>query len=161
MLGLGRFRCPETYHPTGRIQMPGVPARPAVARFQESSAMPAEFYSAAGVPGAGSSPRGRSWHAFNRQCGLQRSSGHSSRAKLGQKHCSSDIANTVRGPGAGGVPSLPLLCSRAPAPQQDHFQSFPTDRAAAAGTSPTLVIVGSMHDVLTLRTFKQIKIKFT
>ena len=70
VLGLGRFRCPETYHPTGRIQMPGVPARPAVAWFQGSSAMPAEFHSAAGVPGAGSSPRGRNWHAVNRKCGL-------------------------------------------------------------------------------------------
>lgn len=47
------------YHPTGQFQMPGVPERLAVAHFQGSCPMAAEFHSAARVPGAGSSPQER------------------------------------------------------------------------------------------------------
>lgn len=59
VLGSGRLRCPKTYHPTGGVQMPGVPERLNVAQFQGSCPMAAEFHSAAGIPGAGSSSQGR------------------------------------------------------------------------------------------------------
>lgn len=67
VLGSGRLRYPKTYDATGGTQMPGVPRRLVVARFQGSSPMAAEFHSAAGVPGARSSPQWRKLARFKQE----------------------------------------------------------------------------------------------
>lgn len=111
MLGLGRLRCPKTYHLSDRIQMPGVPGRPAVVRFQESGPMAAVRFSSWSAR-CRIQPPGGNWQALNRKCRLQKSSRHSSRLTFRwspeallygwRQRCEGPGANTAPAPGAPG-----------------------------------------------------------
>lgn len=100
VLGSARLRYPETCHRTGGIQMPEVPERPAVAGFQGSCPMAAEFHSADGVAGAGLSPQERKLARIKQEIQAieELQARQYTEAQVGTlKPCSIDDANVARG----------------------------------------------------------------
>ena len=111
--------------------------------------MAAEFRSAAGVPGVGSSPWGENWEELKEStcCG-------GAPGTAGNRLRWNTETHTARG---SGVTTTRWACaSEWPTPimhkdpepwQQDQSQSYPSDGAEIAKIFQALIVVGSKHDV--------------